>query len=117
MHFVLKGPVFVNAMTFTRRQILCVVSISAIGLTVPSCVSKKQNAKAKQTETVLMMERQDWASFIHSSYVEPYRVVREKAIESKILAASSYRVLGSITSDALFIEKWLLKKEIVTRAA
>ena len=55
--------------------------------------------------------------FIHSSYVEPYMVVREKAIESKILAASNYRVLGSITSDALLIEKWLLKKEIVTRGA
>jgi len=55
--------------------------------------------------------------FIHSSYVDPYLVVREKAIESKILAASNYRVLGSITADTLFIEKWLLKKEIVTRAA
>ena len=55
--------------------------------------------------------------FIHSSYVEPYTVVREKAIESKILAASNYRVLGRITGDPLFIEKWLLKKEIVTRTA
>ena len=53
--------------------------------------------------------------FIHSSYVEPYVVVREKAIESKILAASNYRVLGSITADAEFIERWLLQKEIVTR--
>jgi hypothetical protein len=55
--------------------------------------------------------------FIHSSYVEPYMVVREKAIESKILAASNYRVLGRITADDLFIEKWLLTKEIVTRTA
>jgi hypothetical protein len=53
--------------------------------------------------------------FIHASYVEPYVVVREKAIESKILAASNYRVLGKITADAQFIEKWLLKKEILTR--
>jgi hypothetical protein len=53
--------------------------------------------------------------FIHSSYVEPYVVVREKAIESRILAASNYRVLGQITADAQFIEKWLLKKEIITR--
>jgi hypothetical protein len=44
-------------------------------------------------------------------------VVREKAIESKILAASNYRVLGRIIGDDLFIEKWLLKKEIVTRTA
>ena len=55
--------------------------------------------------------------FIHSSYVEPYTVVREKANESKILAASNYRVLGKITDDDLFIEKWLLRKEVVTRSA
>lgn len=55
--------------------------------------------------------------FIHSSYVEPYMVVREKASESKILAASNYRVLGKVTADDLFIEKWLLRKEIVTRTA
>jgi hypothetical protein len=55
--------------------------------------------------------------FIHSSYVEPYMVVREKANESKILAASNYRVLGKLTADDLLIEKWLLSKEIVTRTA
>ena len=55
--------------------------------------------------------------FIHSSYVEPYTVVRERASESKILAASKYRVLGRITADGKFIEKWLLRKEIVTRTA
>lgn len=53
--------------------------------------------------------------FIHSSYVEPYMVVREKASESKILATSNYRVLGKVTDDDLFIEKWLMRKEIVTR--
>jgi hypothetical protein len=55
--------------------------------------------------------------FIHSSYVEPYTVVRERASESKILAASNYRVLGKVTADGVFIEKWLLRKEIVTRTA
>jgi hypothetical protein len=55
--------------------------------------------------------------FIHSSYVEPYMVVREKASESKILAASNYRVLGKVTADDQFIEKWLLRKEIITRTA
>jgi hypothetical protein len=55
--------------------------------------------------------------FIHSSYVEPYTVVRERATESKILAASNYRVLGKITGDDRFIEKWLLSTEIVTRTA
>jgi hypothetical protein len=53
--------------------------------------------------------------FIHSSYIEPYTVIREKATESKILASSNYRVLGKITADDQFIEKWLLQTEIVTR--
>jgi hypothetical protein len=53
--------------------------------------------------------------FIHSSYVEPRKVVREKAIESTILAASNYRVVGKVTADDVLIEKWLLKKEVVTK--
>ena len=59
----------------------------------------------------------DEVYFIHSSYGEPYAVVREKASESKILAASQYRVLGKITADDVFMEKWLLRTEIVTRVA
>lgn len=55
--------------------------------------------------------------FIHSSYVEPFSVVKEKAIESKILEASKYRVLGKVTADDLFIQKWLFRQEIVTRTA
>jgi hypothetical protein len=57
----------------------------------------------------------DEVYFIHSSYAEPYAVVRERASESKILAASKYRVLGKVTADDLFIEKWLTRKEIATR--
>jgi len=53
--------------------------------------------------------------FVHSSYVEPYAVISENASESKILAASNYRVLGKLTADDLLIKKWLLKKEIATR--
>ena len=59
----------------------------------------------------------DEVYFIHSSYVEPYTVVREKATESKILAASNYRVLGKLTADDLFIKKWLLTTVITTRTA
>jgi len=59
----------------------------------------------------------DEVYFIHSSYAEPYAVLRELATESKILAASNYRVLGKVTADDLFIKKWLLSKEIVTRTA
>ena len=59
----------------------------------------------------------DEVYFIHSSYVEPYMVVSEKAMESRILAASKYRVLGKVTADDVFIKKWLRKTEIVTRTA
>lgn len=59
----------------------------------------------------------DEVYFIHSSYVEPYTVVREKASESKILGASDYRVLGKIMADDQFMEKWLRREQILTRSA
>jgi hypothetical protein len=40
----------------------------------------------------------DEVYFIHSSYVEPYTVISEKAIESRILASSKYRVLGNVSA-------------------
>ncbi|HKR21063.1 MAG TPA: hypothetical protein VJS17_00660 [Pyrinomonadaceae bacterium] len=56
----------------------------------------------------------DEVYFIHSSYVEPYAVVKEKAIESKILATSNYRVLGSVFADDLLINNWLTQTEFKT---
>ena len=53
--------------------------------------------------------------FIHSSYAEPYTVVKEKAIESRILATSNYRVLGTILADDRLITYWLSGKAIATR--
>lgn len=53
--------------------------------------------------------------FIHSSYVEPYTVIREKAIESRILTGSNYRVLGNILSDDQLISNWLTGKAISTK--
>jgi hypothetical protein len=53
--------------------------------------------------------------FIHSSYVDPFMVVKERALESKILQTSAYRVLGKITADDELMKGWLLKKEITTR--
>lgn len=58
----------------------------------------------------------DEVYFVHASYAEPFVVVKEKALDSKILQASKYRVLGRITADDTFIAKWLGRKEIVTRA-
>lgn len=52
--------------------------------------------------------------FIHSSYVEPYVVIKEKAIESGILAGSKYRVLGKISADDRLIGDWLSGKAIPT---
>lgn len=57
----------------------------------------------------------DEVYFVHASYGEPLAVVKERALDSKILQASKYRVLGRITADDEFIAKWLLRKEIVTR--
>jgi len=55
--------------------------------------------------------------FVHSSYVDPYTVIKERAIESRILAGSNYRVLGNVLADDLFITNWLLGKPIPTKAA
>ena len=52
--------------------------------------------------------------FIHSSYVDPYAVVKEKAIQSKILAGSNYRVLGKVFADAVLINNWLTQTEFKT---
>ena len=53
--------------------------------------------------------------FIHSSYVEPYKVVKEQAIESQILAGSNYRVLGRVFADNTMVINWLTGKAIPTR--
>lgn len=57
----------------------------------------------------------DEVYFIHSSYVEPYTVVKEKAIESRILAGSNYRVLGNVLADDRLIGNWLTGNAISTK--
>jgi hypothetical protein len=52
--------------------------------------------------------------FIHSSYGEPSEVVKEKALESVILSASKYRVLGKLSADNQFVLKWLNQTSIPT---
>ncbi|HET8783882.1 MAG TPA: hypothetical protein VFM63_15820 [Pyrinomonadaceae bacterium] len=59
----------------------------------------------------------DEVYFIHSSYVEPYTVVKEKAIESRILAGSNYRVLGNVVADDGLIGNWLTGKAISTKVS
>jgi hypothetical protein len=53
--------------------------------------------------------------FIHSSYMDPLCVVKERALESKILMASKYRVLGKLSVDDELILKWLRGDQFMTR--
>lgn len=53
--------------------------------------------------------------FVHSSYIDPYKVVKERAVESKILSSSRYRVIGKLSADDQLINKWLFKSAIPTR--
>lgn len=55
--------------------------------------------------------------FIHSSYIDPYRVIKERGLESKILAGSRYRVLGKLSEDDDLILKWLTGNEFTTRTS
>lgn len=50
--------------------------------------------------------------FIHASYGNPRVVVREKAIESVVLAQSNRFVLGRVDNDFL-LKKWLNAEEIL----
>jgi hypothetical protein len=51
---------------------------------------------------------------VHSSYVEPKEVIREKAAESPILSSSKYRVIGKISADDQLMTKWLNQTAIPT---
>ena len=53
--------------------------------------------------------------FIHSSYIDPYAVVKERALESRILSDSKYRILGKLSADDHLIIKWLTGESILTR--
>ena len=57
----------------------------------------------------------DEVYFIHSSYADPLAVIKERAIESRILSASKYRVVGKITADDELILKWLRGDQFTTR--
>ncbi len=57
----------------------------------------------------------DEVYFVHSSYMDPFSVVKERALDSKILTASKYRVLGKISADDELILKWLRGDQFITR--
>jgi hypothetical protein len=53
--------------------------------------------------------------FVHSSYVEPHKVVKERAVESRILSSSNYRVIGKLSGDDQLVTKWFFRSAIPTR--
>ena len=52
--------------------------------------------------------------FVHSSYVEPSEVIKEKALTSPVLSSSKYRVIGKISADNSFLRKWLNQSNFPT---
>ncbi len=53
--------------------------------------------------------------FVHSSYVEPSKVIKEIALTSPILSSSKYRIVGKISADDSFLRKWLNQSNFITR--
>jgi hypothetical protein len=49
--------------------------------------------------------------FVHSQGYGSEEVVRERAAKSPVLRSSRYRVLGKISEDDAFIDRWLCGKE------
>ncbi len=45
--------------------------------------------------------------FIHSTGWFPFKVVKDKVLESSVLKKSKYRVVGKISEDEVFLRKWL----------
>jgi hypothetical protein len=45
--------------------------------------------------------------FIHASGWYPYKVVREKLSDSEVVGNSKYKVVGKISADEKFLNKWL----------
>jgi hypothetical protein len=54
-------------------------------------------------------------SFVHSTLLRPFSVVREPAASSRALMTSAYRVLGNLSGDEGLLRKWLAQEKIATR--
>ena len=57
----------------------------------------------------------DGIYFIHSSYLEPVSVVKEKASISEALLSSNLFVLGHFSNNDQMITSWLTKREIIIK--
>ncbi len=59
------------------------------------------------THTGFIVNDGDEIYFVHASGRNPWQVVEERASDSLVLEASSYRVLGSLSHDPEFVKKWI----------
>ena len=57
----------------------------------------------------------DGVYFIHSSYIEPVAVVKEKAETAEALVGSNLFVLGHLTENPVAIKSWLLDETILVK--
>jgi hypothetical protein len=53
--------------------------------------------------------------FIHSSYLEPVAVIKEKAQTAEALIGSSLFVLGQLTKNPIVIRSWLIDSQIIVK--
>lgn len=65
--------------------------------------------------TGFVLQENSEVFFVHSSYVKPKVVVKERALQSPILSASKYRVLGKISGDDALLIKWLRETKFKTQ--
>lgn len=59
------------------------------------------------THTGFLVRRDDLTYFVHASGRNPWEVIEEPAIDSRVLNESAYRVTGNLTKDSTFLQRWL----------
>lgn len=65
------------------------------------------------THSGFTLNRKGDVYFIHASGRHPNCVLKEAAVESKVLQASKYRVLGKISGDFELVEKWITRDSLI----
>ncbi len=60
--------------------------------------------------TGLLIHTGDDLYFVHSTYISPGTVVKERAITSLALGVSRYRVVGKISADREALLRWILNE-------
>lgn len=46
--------------------------------------------------------------FIHAKWANPKAVVKEPAVTSGILSGSKYKIIGKLSSDEVFLKRWVM---------